>query len=73
MIVRLKDGNEVEILSVSGADDDVQIDEAMYINSDEFVSDSDLEEVYSDHGDELHTMWVDRCISKADFQEDEGY
>lgn len=70
MIVRLKCGEEVEILSVSGEDDDIQIEEAVYLNNDEHVSDSDLEEIYIDHSDELYTMWVDRGISRVDFDEE---
>ena len=59
-------GREVEV-SVSGAEDDVQIDEISYVDSDEEVPESEVEFIMDNYQDALYEKWLDRQIGRADF------
>ena len=69
MICHLSNGRVVEIAGVYGAEDDIQISEASYVDSDEEVAEEDLAEIYESYGAELYEAWFDRQVSRADFLE----
>lgn len=66
MILKLGNGREVEITAVSGAEDDVQVDGAVYTDTGEDVTDDDLEEIYTYYPESLYEMWYDKKIGQAE-------
>ena len=70
MSVKLPNGKSVEIVSVRGESDDVQIDEARYEDSGEHVSDEDLEWIYDNCQETLYEAWFEKQIEHADHMMD---
>lgn len=66
MILKLGNGREIEITGVSGEEDDVQVDGALYTDTGDDVSDEDLEEVYTYYPAELYEMWHDKQVAAGD-------
>lgn len=64
MILKNSEGREIEI-TVRGAEDDVQIDSAQYVDSGEEVPDSEIDWIMDNCGDELYQAYMERCIDMA--------
>jgi hypothetical protein len=66
MIVKDSKGKEVEI-SVYGNDpDDIQIDEAFYVETKEDVSDDEIQYIYDAYSDSIYESWLDKQIGAAE-------
>ena len=72
MIVKDQSGREIEI-SVSGRyDDDIQIEEASYVDSDEEVSEETIEFIQDKFADKIYEEWYENkaCESEYFFEGD---
>lgn len=66
MIVKDKKGNEIEI-SIGGAyEDDIQIEEAAYFDSDDEVSDETIDYILDTYADEIYTEWYENKAGEAE-------
>jgi len=65
MILKDKNNREVEV-GVYGEYDDVQIDEAVYVDTGEDASDEVVDYLMSTYGDELFEAFQERQIDRAD-------
>ena len=67
MIVKDKNGREIEVNGVYGSyADDIQIEEAYYIDTQEDVDDSLLDYIYNTYHSEIFEAWLDRQIGYAE-------
>ncbi len=67
MIVKNRLGQEIEITSIYGQyDDDIQIDACNYVDSDNEVSDEDIEYIYENYQDSLYETWHENKVSQAE-------
>lgn len=66
MILTLGSGREVEVAKVSGEEDDIQIDQAFYTDTQDEVTDEDLEEIYTMYPEMLFEKWYEREIAAAE-------
>lgn len=68
MIVKNKDGREIEIESVYGKyDDDIQIEEAYYVDTGEEVSEKDIDYIMDAYSSEIYDMWFQNGIMAAEY------
>jgi len=67
MLVKDRQGREIEITVFGTAADDVQINEAFYLFSDEDVSESTIDYILDTYGAELEQEWFESQVSRADF------
>lgn len=58
-------GREVE-LSVHGESDDIQIDEARFVDDGSDCDDEVIEYIYERYADELYTEFMDRAVMRAE-------
>lgn len=67
MKVKDKDGREIQI-SVSGRyEDDIQIDEAYYVDSEEEVLDDVIDYIQSQYADEIYQEWYENKCGEAEY------
>lgn len=65
-----KEGRELEVTLYGKYEDDIQIDEIYYTDSDEEVSDSVIEYIYDKYSDKMYEEWfMDRCSDGESFYE----
>lgn len=67
MIVKDKQGREIEINIYGTDEDDLQIDYAAYMDSEEEVDDETIEYLLEAYADEIYTEWIENRSSKADY------
>lgn len=65
MLVKNKLGRELEITVYGKYDDDIQIDDAVYLDNDEEVSDEDIEYITKHYADEIYQEWIENKSSEA--------
>jgi hypothetical protein len=67
MLVKDEKGREIEISVYEKYEDDIQIDDANYIDSDDEVSEDTLDYIYSQYADAMYEVWYDNKIGEAEY------
>jgi hypothetical protein len=67
MKVKDKSGRQIEISVYGRYEDDIQIDEAYYTDSEEEVSDETLDYIYSQYADAMYEEWYDNKVGEAEY------
>ena len=67
MLVQDSKGREVEISVYGRYDDDIQIDEAVYVDGDEEVPEEEIEYISETYADEIYQEWTENqaCAAEA--------
>lgn len=78
LYVKNKQGRAIEITIYGESYDDLQIEEAYYLDdSEEDVTDTDIEYIMNNYGDEMYEEYINNVMCAADFYNDqlkeEGY
>lgn len=66
MLVKDKNGREIEITVYGRYGDDIEIDEAYYTDTDEEVGEDVIEYIYENYADEMYEEWVDHMVGIAE-------
>lgn len=67
MIVKDENGRELEISVYGSFGDDIQIDDAHYLDDhDALVTDDTIEYIYETYPNELQDEWLDRQMARAE-------
>jgi len=66
MLVNDSQGREVEIQVGGRYEDDIQIEEATYVNSDIEVSEEEIDYIYETYPDSLYEAWLEMGIRRAE-------
>jgi hypothetical protein len=69
MIITYEDGRQIQIESVHGEMDDIQIDGAFWIDTGEDIEDEIVYWIYENCYDSLYDMWFEKQIAAIDFME----
>lgn len=67
MILTTKDGREVEIKATMYAFDDIQITDASFVDSDEYVPDEIVEELEERYADRIWQHAYENAIGAAEY------
>jgi len=66
MLVKNNDGREIEIHVYGNHSDDIQIDEAFYLDSNDDVTDEDIEYIMDYYADDIYLQWYENKCGQAE-------
>jgi hypothetical protein len=66
MIGYTKDGREVEFSVFGRYEDDLTIDDAYFVDSDEEVSQQDIDYIEKNYAQEIYEKWLEDQIARAE-------
>ena len=67
MLVKDKRGNEIEISVYGQYEDDIQIDQADYVHSDDEVPESTIDYILDTYASEIYQEWYENKVGEADY------